>query len=194
MTVDLFDFDKTIVPYDSAMKYWYYCLFHYPYLLIILPYQIFWSLLALMRIIPVEEYKKHCFRFVSLLNTEKSVKKFWDKHEKDVYPFWNELKCDGVKRIIVSASPKFLIEEIANRIGADYIIATNHDVKNGFLIGNVVRREEKVRKIKEELPDITVLRSYSDSLTHDKPLLALGKERYLLKKGEISRIDDAIFD
>jgi len=50
MQIDVYDFDKTVVPYDSAMKYWYWCLLHRPYIIIILPFQIFWSLLALLKI------------------------------------------------------------------------------------------------------------------------------------------------
>jgi len=35
MQIDVYDFDKTAVPYDSAMKYWYWCLLHRPYLILL---------------------------------------------------------------------------------------------------------------------------------------------------------------
>lgn len=47
MKIDVYDFDKTVVPYDSAMRYWHWCLLHRPYIIIILPFQIILSLLAL---------------------------------------------------------------------------------------------------------------------------------------------------
>ena len=113
MKVDVYDFDKTVVPYDSAMRYWHWCLLHRPYIIIILPFQIILSLLALLKIISVPTYKKGCFRFVSLLGTKNTVRKFWDSHEKDVYPFFRPENRDGSRKCaVVSASPDFLIREI----------------------------------------------------------------------------------
>ena len=189
MQIDVYDFDKTVVPYDSAMKYWYWCLFHRPYIIIILPFQIFWSLLALMRIISVPTYKKGCFRFVCLLNTKKTVQKFWDKHEKDVYPFFRpENRVKTRKCAVVSASPDFLICEIARRLDVDFCIATHHDEKTGKLIGEVCRCEQKAVRFKELLSDAEVENVYSDSLDSDKPLFMLGKHCYLANKGELKEI------
>lgn len=186
MQVDVYDFDKTVVPYDSAMKYWYWCLLHRPYIIVILPFQLFWSLLALMRIISVPTYKKGCFRFVSLLSTKKTVQKFWDRHEKDVYDFFRPENRDKTRKcVVVSASPAFLIEEICRRLKVDYCIATRHDEKTGKLLGKVCRREEKVARLYELLPDAEVENVYSDSLEHDKYLFDLGKRHYLAKKGTL---------
>jgi len=188
MQIDVYDFDKTVVPYDSAMKYWHWCLLHRPQLLLILPFQIIWSLLALLRIISVPTYKKGCFRFVSLLNTEKTVRKFWDKHQKDVYPFFLPENRDGSRPcVIISASPYFLISEIAQRLGADYCIATNHDAKTGKLIGQVCRREQKIVRLKELLPDAQIVDVYTDSIEHDKFILDAGQNRYIAKKGVLTK-------
>ena len=189
MQIDVYDFDKTVVPYDSAMKFWYWCLFHRPWLILILPFQIFWSLLALLRIISVPTYKKGCFLFVSLLNTKKAVKKFWDAHEKDVYDFFKPQNRDSARPCaIISASPSFLINEIATRLKADYCIASEHDEKTGKLLGKVCRREQKVVRLKEILPDAEVINVYSDSIDHDSFIFALGKNKYLAKRGELTKI------
>lgn len=189
MHIDIYDFDKTVVPYDSAMRYWLWCLLHRPYLILFLPYQIFWSLLALMRIIKVPTYKKHCFRFVSLLNTQKTVQRFWDKHQKDVYPFFLPQNRDNSRKcVIISASPDFLINEIAARLNADYCIATHHDPKNGKLLGKVCRREQKVARLFELLPDAEVENVYSDSPEHDSFIFDLGKNRYLANKGILKKL------
>lgn len=190
MQVDVYDFDKTVVPYDSAMKYWYWCLFHRPYIIVILPFQILWSLLALLKIISVPTYKKGCFRFVSLLNTKNTVRKFWDKHIADVYPFFlPENRDPSRKCAVVSASPAFLIEDVCRRLKVDYCIATDHDEKNGKLIGKVCRREEKVSRFLQLLPDAQVENVYSDSLEHDKYLLSLGAHRFLARKGTLTEIE-----
>ena len=190
MQVDVYDFDKTIVPYDSAMKYWHWCLMHRPYLILILPFQIFVSLLALLRIISVPTYKKYCFRFVSLLNTKKTVAKFWDRHQKDVYPFFlPENRKSGRKCVVISASPAFLIDEIAKRLKVDYCIASLHDEKNGKILGKVCRREEKVARLNALLPDAEVFDVYSDSVEHDRYIFELGKTRYLANKGTLRVVD-----
>ncbi len=190
MQVDVYDFDKTAVPYDSAMKYWYWCLARRPYLLLMLPWQLFWSALAFCRIISVPTYKKVCFRFVTFLNTKKTVTKFWDRHQKDVYPFFlPENRAKDRKCVLISASPDFLIKEIASRLNVDVCIASPHDERTGKLLGKVCRRDEKVNRLKAELPDAEVVNVYSDSVKHDSYIFALGENRYLAKKGELTRFD-----
>ena len=187
MKIDVYDFDKTVVPYDSAMRYWHWCLLHRPYIIIILPFQIILSLLALCKIISVPTYKKGCFRFVSLLSTKNTVRKFWDSHEKDVYPFFRPENRDGSRKCaVVSASPDFLIREICERMKVDYCIATRHDERTGKLLGSVCRREQKVERLREALPDAEVECVYSDSLEHDRYIFDLGKRRYLASKGKLT--------
>lgn len=191
MLIDIYDFDKTVVPYDSAMKYWQWCLLHRPYLLLLLPCQLIWGFLAMARIISIPTFKKGCFRFVTLLNTKKTVKKFWDKHEKDVYPFFRPENRDKTKKCaVISASPDFLISEIARRLEVDYCIATLHDEKTGKLLGKVCRREQKVERLKELLPDAQVENVYSDSLEHDRYIFELGKNCYIATKGILNKIHE----
>ncbi|MCI9112398.1 MAG: polysaccharide biosynthesis protein GtrA, partial [Eubacterium sp.] len=37
MEIDIYDFDKTIVPFDSGSRFALYCLLHYPWIIIYLP-------------------------------------------------------------------------------------------------------------------------------------------------------------
>ena len=37
MQVDIYDFDKTIVPFDSGTLFFVYCMVHYPWCMITLP-------------------------------------------------------------------------------------------------------------------------------------------------------------
>lgn len=191
MQIDVYDFDKTVVPYDSALEFGKWCLLHRPYLILLLPFQLIWSLLALLKIISVPTYKKACFRFITFINTKKAVKKFWDKHEKDVYPFFHKQNRNSERKcVIVSASPDFLIEEIAARLNADYCIATHHSEKTGKLLGKVCRREEKVTRLKAVLPDAEICDVYSDNPEDDRFLFALGKRRYVASSGALRLLED----
>ena len=190
LVVDIYDFDKTAIPYDSALHYWYWSMLHCPWTLVLLPFQLVWGFLMVTKILPVPVFKKIAFNFIRLVNTQKTVKKYWDKHEKDVYDFFKpENRDPSRKTVLISASPDFLIEEIARRMKIDYCIASPHSTKNGHLLGTVCRKEEKVRRFKELLPDAEVENVFSDSLDHDRYIFALGKRCFLVKKGNLTEID-----
>lgn len=190
MKVDIYDFDKTAIPYDSALHYWFWSMAHCPWTLVLLPFQLFWGFLMVTKILPVPVFKKIAFNFVSLINTDKTVKKYWDKHQNDIYDFFKPENRDPNRKVVlISASPDFLIEEIAKRMKIDYCIASPHSKKNGHLLGKVCRKEEKVRRLNEILPNVEVENVYSDSIDHDRYIFALGKHCYLANKGNLKEID-----
>ena len=71
----------------------------------------------------------------------------------------------------------------------DYCIASPHSKKNGHLLGKVCRKEEKVRRLNEILPNVEVENVYSDSIDHDRYIFALGKHCFLAQKGKLEEID-----
>ncbi len=190
MKIDIYDFDKTAIPYDSALHYWFWSMAHCPWTLILLPFQLVWGFLMVTKLLPVPIFKKIAFNFVRLINTEKTVKKYWDKHQNDIYDFFKpENRDKSRKAVLISASPDFLIKEIADRMEIDYCIASPHSAKNGRLLGRVCRKEEKVARLNELLPDVEVENVFSDSLDHDRYIFALGKHCYLADKGKLKEID-----
>lgn len=88
MQVDIYDFDKTVVPFDSALKYWGFCMVHNPWIILLLPFQFIWGMMMLTHIISVRTCKKVAFLYIRLINNEKNVKKYWDKYEKYVYDWF----------------------------------------------------------------------------------------------------------
>lgn len=58
MKVDIYDFDKTAIPYDSALHYWFWSMAHCPWTLVLLPFQLFWGFLMVTKILPVPVFKK----------------------------------------------------------------------------------------------------------------------------------------
>lgn len=51
MELDIYDFDKTLVPFDSGSLFIGYCLLHYPWILILTPVIIAALILMVCRII-----------------------------------------------------------------------------------------------------------------------------------------------
>ena len=76
MKVDIYDFDKTAIPYDSALHYWFWSMAHCPWTLVLLPFQLFWGFLMVTKILPVPVFKKIAFNFVSLINTKTTFTTF----------------------------------------------------------------------------------------------------------------------
>ena len=90
--------------------------------------------------------------------------------------------------MLISASPNFLIEEIASRLDIDYCIASIHNDKNGHLINNVCRKEEKVKRFKDLNLDAEVENVFSDNIKADKPIFELGQHCFLVTKGVLKEI------
>lgn len=170
MEIDIYDFDKTIVPFDSGSLFALYCVVHYPWIIVYLPVIAVAAILMLLKIIDFTAFKKTCFMFVPLIPLKKAVNGFWNKHEKQVHKWFFERKR---KCIVISASPDFLLEEIAKRLSFDHLICTRHNRKSGIIIGENCRDGEKVRRLNEEYSDIKVIDVYSDSIKHDKPIFSL---------------------
>lgn len=188
MEIDIYDFDKTIVPFDSGSLFALYCAVHYPWILICLPVIAVSGLLMLLKVINFTAFKKTCFMFVPLIPLEKAVKKFWDKHENEVYEWFKQK--EKRKYVVISASPDFLLKDIAERLSFDNLICTRHNRKTGLIIGENCRNEEKVRRFREIFPDAKVVDVFSDSLFHDKPIFSLaGGQCYHIDAGKLVPFD-----
>lgn len=73
--IDIYDFDKTIVPFDSGSLFWGYCMLRYPWIILLLP---LWAVLAILMIVKVinfTTFKKLFFCFVAFIPLESAVKK-----------------------------------------------------------------------------------------------------------------------
>lgn len=172
--VDLYDFDQTIVPFDSGTFFVFHCLVHYPWIILFAPVILIAAILMITHIISFTSFKKICYIFVPFVPLEKAVKKFWDKHEKDVYPWFHNRER---YTIVISASPDFLLREIQSRLGFEKLICTRHNRKTGTIIGKNCRDDEKVKRLYKEYgrDEIRVIDVYSDSLRHDKHIFSLAQ-------------------
>ena len=181
--IDIYDFDKTIVPFDSGSLFWGYSMLHYPWIILFLPFQAVLALLMIIKVIDFTIFKKYFFCFVMFISIKKAVKGFWDRHESQVHKWFFNRKRYSV---VISASPDFLLGEIQKRLGFDELICTRHNAKTGAIIGKNCRDEEKVNRLFElyNKDDIEIIDVYSDSIKHDKPIFSLGKNCYHIVKGK----------
>lgn len=184
--IDIYDFDKTIVPFDSGSLFIGYCLIHYPWIIVYVPVLIIFAILMVCKIISFTQFKRVCFMFVPMIPLNRAVKGFWDRHESEVHSWF--LKRDKSREIVViSASPDFLLDDIKSRLEIKNLICTVHNKKTGAIIGENCRGEEKINRLYKEFDrdEINVVDVYSDSLKHDKYIFSLSNGQcYHIVKGE----------
>ena len=179
--IDVFDFDKTLIPFDSGSRFWLFCLVRNPWIILCLPYQVAVMLLYIIGIKDLTFAKGRFFCFIRFINLEKNVEKFWDKYEKTVFDWFKNGKEDR-PAVVISASPDFLLTEICSRLNIYKLICTVHNPKNGRIIGKNCKREEKIRRFNEEVGKCRVVNVCSDSLKSDKWIFSLGENCFHIQK------------
>lgn len=112
------------------------------------------------------------------------VKKFWDKREKKIKPFYKEIQRED--DVIITASPEFMMREICDRIGVKHLLATDLDLKEG-VVRKACFREGKIDCFKEAFPDGEIDDFYTDSM-NDQFLFPLAKRVFLVKGDKITQI------
>ena len=84
-----YDFDKTIYDGDSTTDFFFYVIFHRPYLLVFIPYFLLMITLYGLKIISKKRIKELLFFFIPWhKNIEKIVNKFWEKHANKIFDWY----------------------------------------------------------------------------------------------------------
>lgn len=180
---DVFDFDKTLYIHDSTVMFYLYCLKKYPRLFKYLPKESIEFIKFKLKIIPKKAFKEGFFKFVDLIDDiDKEVDEFWKINKSKIRT--ELIQKNGNKKVVISASPEFILKGICKEIGIDTLIATNIDKNTGKFTGNNCYGEEKVVRFYEKFGNIEPEAFYSDSLS-DQPMADISKKSYLIKKNEV---------
>jgi phosphatidylglycerophosphatase C len=176
--VNVYDFDKTILPYDSTEAFLRWCARRYPRSLLrsaaaapLLP-------LWLIGKSSKTEVKEAVFRFLTLIpDVQAEVAAFWAVNLPNInnWYLWQKRPDD----IVISASPEFLLRPVAEELGFR-LIASRYSPYTGRAEGANNDGAEKVRRLRELYPDVVIDEFYSDSL-HDSPLARLARSAWLVK-------------
>lgn len=187
MHADLYDYDGTICPGDTGTAFWLYCLVRRPYILLFLPIQIVAVILYMRDARSVFARHASVYCFLRAVNSEKLVQRFAERRVRKTYPYFTQR--ERTKPVVVcSASPEFLLRPICDRLGVGIVIGTDVDPRTGVIRGKRCKGEEKVRRLREALPDAAFDSVYSDSLRHDAFILRLGARAYHVVNGQPKEI------
>ena len=181
--MNTYDFDKTIYVVDSSVAFYKYCLAKYPFAVLrTVPRTLCTALAYLARRTDMTHLKEQLFSFLRYIDADTAVKDFWAKKFDGVGEWYLAQKKDD--DIIISASPEFLLEPVAKRLGVR-LIGTRMDKKNGCIDGLNCRDKEKVRRFPEQYPGAHTECFYSDSLS-DTPMAEIADRAFLVNRGRLS--------
>ncbi|MDD6309242.1 MAG: haloacid dehalogenase-like hydrolase [Clostridia bacterium] len=180
----VYDFDQTIYAGDSTRDFYFYCLRHYPKILICLPKQCWHFLLYMLGFCSKTVFKEHFYRFLTKLpDTEKVAQDFWDNHMSGIKDWYlKDIRGDDV---VISASPFFLLKIPCARLGIMPPIASLVDPKTGKYTGENCYGTEKPSRFRAIYSDDEISEFYSDSLS-DTPMAVFAKKSFLVQGNVLS--------
>lgn len=184
--MNVYDFDKTIYPGDSALHFWLFCVRRHPAALLTLPRAGWKALCSIGAGDCKTGMKQEFFRYLLYIpDLPAEVNAFWDGHLQRIYPWYLAQRRDD--DVIISASPDFLIGEACRRLGVRWI-ASRVDPRSGRFEGLNCWGEEKPRRFEQEYHSAEIEEFYSDSLS-DAPMMALAERAYVTTRGRVEPWD-----
>jgi len=177
--MNIYDFDDTIYAGDTMVDILKYSIVRHPILVI---RSIFNAIKYYQKykkgIINFELFKENLLSFLfKIKNREEYINQFINSNIYKIKDWYKANQKDD--DIIISASYELWIKPFCNKIGIKNVIATKTD-DNGKILGKNCKREEKVRRLYEEFPNIKVNESYSDSKT-DIPMLEIAEKPFIVE-------------
>ena len=180
--VNVYDWDKTIFPVDSTAAFCRWCARRYPRVLLhfagVTP-----SVPAFLSgKLPKTRFKERLYGFLRCIpDIDAEVKAFWDANFDRINAWY--LEQARPDDIVISASPEFLVGEATERLGVR-LLASRVDKHTGATTGENCWGAEKVERLREAWPEVTIAAFYSDSHSDD-PLAQLADEAYLVKGSKL---------
>ncbi len=185
--MNVYDFDGTIYKGDSTRDFIFYLLKHYPKVIKYIPAFLFATIKYRFGIISKTKMKETLYRFLNSFNDDeinRIVNEFWDEHRKNIYGWYLKKRDDS--DVIISASPRFILEQICKELKVN-LICSEVNKENGDYIGLNCYGEEKVKRFYKEYQNTKINEFYSDSKS-DTPLAKLANIAYLVdKNGKINK-------
>lgn len=183
----VYDFDGTIYAGESSVDFFLFTLRRHPKNLVLLPKIL--RMLARYRQMKVsseelaaaiEKYAVKYLKSFTDLNAE--IRDFWDRHEHKIKNFYRQNHRND--DVILSASPDFLLREIAGRLGVDTVIASQFDIEKGKLI-SLCYHENKCERYGAVFPDMRIDEFYTDS-ENDRAVFAISDRVFMVNGNKIT--------
>ncbi len=170
--MNVYDFDNTIYSGDSTFDFYMFCLRRHKEIARLLPSLACKFSYYRIHRLSKTEFKENMYEFLKYIDLEKDLKDFWDTH-RDNIKLWYIIK-HRENDVVISASPRFLLEPICKHLGIKNLIASEVDPETGKYSGLNCSGEEKLRRFRECFPSERIDEFYSDSKS-DMPLVRMAR-------------------
>ena len=185
MKFTVYDFDGTIYDGDSSFNFIKFCISKKKSLIFHLPKMLIYLIKYKLKLIKKETMKECFFEIITKFdNIDLIITEYWNKYECKIKDFFIKKK-NHKNDIIASASPKFLLEPIAQKYKVKDLFASPINKNTGKYNGINCHGVEKVKLINNKYPRCEIIELYSDDAMSDIPLLDLAKKSYIVKKNDI---------
>ncbi len=176
--VNVYDFDKTILPYDSTEAFVKYCFKKYPRSLKPAAPALLRAPLLLRGPAGKTRMKEVLYRFLTAIpNIDEELELFWQENIGSINQWYiNHRRPDD---IVISASPEFLLRIPQETFGFR-LIASRVDKYTGETMGLNNGGEEKVLRLRQAYPQVEINEFFSDS-RRDEPLARLAKKAFMVE-------------
>ena len=186
--MNVYDWDKTIVPYDSTVKFYFYCLLRNPKMLKKLPYQIKGWFLYFTKRIDKTTMKSYFYSFLpEVKNIDLLIENFWDKNIKKVNKWYKDRQKED--DIVISASPYFLIKPACERLNIKTLLASGVDKYSGEITSPNCSSQEKVNAFVAYGGNINEIEQFYSDSYNDRYMAKLAKKAYLVKGSKLKQWD-----
>ncbi len=190
MDIDVYDFDGTLYDGDSTVDFVCFCLRRHPVLAPALLSMAAPALSALVGRGSLTRMKSELFsRMARRFDLDAEAALFWreNRTRAKLRAFFRETPRD-LPIVVASASPEFELRHALPLLGEVTLVATRVGA-DGALIGKNCKGEEKIRRIREAVGPFSVRAMYTDDAQADAPLLAMAREKYLVSRDGVKRLE-----
>lgn len=176
--MNVYDFDNTILYGDSEDYFLAYMYANYPK---IAKYRKQTEQAQIDLHLYRADFDKYLYRTYEFLKEFSKAEldcilvKYWDEHQHFVKDFY--LKQQQPTDVITSATPRFILQPIMDRLGIRNLIATDFDPVTLKLDGQYNYKQIKVVTFRNQYPDAVVDEFYSDS-DSDTPMAEIAVKAY----------------
>lgn len=177
--MNVYDFDQTVFNPDCSFCFFLYSLRHHPRAVSTALPVAFWQLLLFLKNgkKDAKKLKEALFSYLNRIDDVLGlVDSFWEENFSRIEPWYLEQKRDD--DLIISASPAFLLEPAAEKLGVR-LLATPMNPYTGKIHGKNCHDQEKLRRFREKYAEAAVEEFYSDSLS-DAPMAEIAHRAFLV--------------
>ena len=184
--MNVYDFDGPIYRGESAFDFYLFTIRKNPkamkFLFVVVKSLVLYKLCRISEETFRQLVSTYAKEYISMFSNPRAVvEEFWDGHLNKIKPWYFDRQKDD--DLILSATPKFLLEECFRRIGIQKMLTSVIDPKTGE-IERLCFRKEKAVHFKALYPGKTIKNFYTDS-KNDEAMFSLSENVYLVKGNRI---------